>query len=127
MLYEIQPTGPASRLSTQQVGYDQKGKLAVNGANCSNIHNIISSMAPHEFNVILRTTTDEFNILPRTFHLYIRFNLNLLQQHSLDIENCYLNTNSYIGNPKQNYLPVLTSLTCHYIDFLEHICDIADI
>ena len=23
-------------------------------------------MAPHEFNVVLRTTTDEFNVLPRT-------------------------------------------------------------
>ena len=29
MLYEIQPTGPAHRLATQQVGYDQKGKSAV--------------------------------------------------------------------------------------------------
>ena len=29
MLYEIQPTGPARRLATQQVGYDQKGKSAV--------------------------------------------------------------------------------------------------
>ena len=59
MLYEIQPTGPARRLATQQVGYDQKGKSAV----CSNTHNIISSMAPHEFNVVPRTTTDEFNVL----------------------------------------------------------------
>ena len=29
MLYEIQPTGPACRLATQQVGYDQKEKSAV--------------------------------------------------------------------------------------------------
>ena len=29
MLYEIQPTGPAHRLATQQVGYDQKGKSSV--------------------------------------------------------------------------------------------------
>ena len=29
MLYKIQPTGPALRLATQQVGYDQKGKSAV--------------------------------------------------------------------------------------------------
>ena len=28
MLYEIQSTGPARRLATQQVGYDQKGKSA---------------------------------------------------------------------------------------------------
>ena len=28
MLYEIQPTGPARGLATQQVGYDQKGKSA---------------------------------------------------------------------------------------------------
>ena len=26
MLYEIQPTGPARRLATQKVGYDQQGK-----------------------------------------------------------------------------------------------------
>ena len=29
MLYEIQPTGPARRLATQQVGYDQKRKSVV--------------------------------------------------------------------------------------------------
>ena len=29
MLYKIQPTGPARRLATQQVGYEQKGKSAV--------------------------------------------------------------------------------------------------
>ena len=29
MLYEIQPTGPARRLATQQVGYNQRGKSAV--------------------------------------------------------------------------------------------------
>ena len=29
ILYDIQPTGPACRLATQQVGYDQKGKSAV--------------------------------------------------------------------------------------------------
>ena len=27
MLYEIQPTGPARRLATQKVGYDQQRKL----------------------------------------------------------------------------------------------------
>ena len=32
MLYKIQPTGPARRLATQQVGYDQKGKSAVQRA-----------------------------------------------------------------------------------------------
>ena len=32
----------------------------------SNTHNIISSMAPHEFNVVLRTCMDEFNVIPRT-------------------------------------------------------------
>ena len=70
MLYEIQPTGPARRLATQQVRYDQEGKSAVHsGVNCSNTHNIISSMAPHEFNVILRTTTDEFNVLPSCLSL----------------------------------------------------------
>ena len=35
-------------------------------SNCSKTHNIFSSMAPHEFSVILRTTTDEFNVLSRT-------------------------------------------------------------
>ena len=66
MLYEIQPTGPARRLATQQVGYDQKEKSAVQRRRLPNTHTIISSMASHEFNVILRTTTDGFNVLPRT-------------------------------------------------------------
>ena len=64
MLYEIQPTGPLP--ATQHVGYDKKENQLCSGANCSNTHNIISSMAPHEFNVVLRTTTDKFNVLPRT-------------------------------------------------------------
>ena len=33
----------------------KKEKHLCSGANCSNTHNIISSMAPHEFNVIPRT------------------------------------------------------------------------
>ena len=41
-------------------GTTKKENQLCSGANCSNTHNINSSMAPHEFNV-LRTTTDEFN------------------------------------------------------------------
>ena len=65
MLYEIQPTGPARRLATQKVGYDQQGKSTA-AAQIAETLSIISQMAPREFNVVLRTTTDEFNILPRT-------------------------------------------------------------
>ena len=55
MLYEIQPTGPSCRLATQQVGYDQTKKIYHGCANCSQTHNIISLLAPDEFNVIIRT------------------------------------------------------------------------
>ena len=65
MLYEIQPTGPACRLATQKVGYDQQRKLTA-AAQIAATLSIISQMVPREFNVILRTTTDEFNVLPRT-------------------------------------------------------------
>ena len=48
-------------------GYDQKGKSAVQWRKMTHkTHNIISLMAPHEFNFILKTTTDEFNVIPRT-------------------------------------------------------------
>ena len=33
--------------------------------------NIISSMAPHEIIVILRTTADEFNVLLRTYNILV--------------------------------------------------------
>ena len=67
MLYDIQPICPASMLAPLASRVrTNKEKHLCSGANCSNTHNIISSMAPHEFNVILRTTTDEFNVLPRT-------------------------------------------------------------
>ena len=52
MLYEIQPTGQARRLATQQVGYDQTKKINRGGANCSQTHNIIPLLAPDDFNVI---------------------------------------------------------------------------
>ena len=66
-LYKIQPTGPARRLATQQVGYDQHRKSTAAALNSSHTHNIIPLLAPDEFNVILRTTTDEFNVIPRTY------------------------------------------------------------
>ena len=67
MLYKIQPIGPARRLATRQVGYDKKGNQLCSGTNCNNTHNHShSSIAPHEFNFILGTTTDEFNVIART-------------------------------------------------------------
>ena len=48
---------------TKQVGYDQTKTINCCGANCSQTHNIISLLVPDEFNVIIRTTTDEFNCL----------------------------------------------------------------
>ena len=67
MLYEIPPTCPARGLATQlQVGYVRpKSKISCGGANCSKTNNniIISLMAPYEFSVIARTTTEEFIIL----------------------------------------------------------------
>ena len=62
-LYDIQPTGPARRLATQQVGYDWTKKINRGGANCSQAHNIISLLVPDEFNVMIRTTTDELEDL----------------------------------------------------------------
>ena len=61
-LYEIQPTGPARRLATQQVGYNQTKKINRGSANRSQTHNIMSSLAPDVFNVIIRTSTDEINV-----------------------------------------------------------------
>ena len=40
MLYEIQPTGPARRLATQQVGYYQNGKSAVQRHKCDYTRNL---------------------------------------------------------------------------------------
>ena len=66
-LYKIQPTGPAGRLATQQVGYDPKRKISCSGANCSNTHHIVSMMAPHEFSVIYWWQQRmSFIVLPRT-------------------------------------------------------------
>ena len=60
MLHEIQSIGPARRLATQQVGYDQTKKINRGGANYSHTYDIIPVLAPNEFNI--RTTTDEFNV-----------------------------------------------------------------
>ena len=68
MLYGLQPTGPARRLATQKVGYDQQGKSTA-AAQIAATLGIISQMAPREFNVVLRTTTDEFNVLLSTDEL----------------------------------------------------------
>ena len=73
MLHEIQPTGPARRLATQKVGYDQQIKSTA-AAQIAATLSIISQMTPGEFNVILGTTTDEFNFLPRTLPTEMRFN-----------------------------------------------------
>ena len=66
MLYEIQPTGPAHRLATQKVGYDQQSKSTA-AAKIAETLGIISQMAPREFDVILRKTADKFNVFPRTY------------------------------------------------------------
>ena len=65
IVYEIQPTGTSRRLTTQQVGYDHTKKINCGSANCSLLVEYHSLLAPDEFNVILRTTTDEFNVIPR--------------------------------------------------------------
>ena len=112
MLNEIQPTVPARRLATQQVGYDRKGKNSLcSGANCSNTHNIISSMAPHKFNVVLRTTTDEFNVLPRTEYKY---KYRVYNFHTLEESTTF--TQHYIT---LHYI-TLHYITLHYIT-LHHI------
>ena len=59
-----------------KLGTTKKEKLCscayCSNADCSITHNIISSMAPHEFNVVLRTTTDEFNVIPRSYDVILR-------------------------------------------------------
>ena len=65
MLHKLQPTGPACRLATQKVGYDLQGESTA-AAQIAATLGIISQMAPRKFNVVLRTT-DEFNVLPRTY------------------------------------------------------------
>ena len=47
-------TDLARKLATQQVGYDQEENQLSSSANCSNTRHIISSMAPHDFNVLLK-------------------------------------------------------------------------
>ena len=54
MLYEIQPTGPARRLATQQVGYDQKGKSAVQRHRLQQRRLFISGSFVHDSNVIAK-------------------------------------------------------------------------
>ena len=45
ILYEMQPIGPACRLASQQVAYDQTKKINRGGANCSQTRNIIPLLA----------------------------------------------------------------------------------
>ena len=74
VIRKIQPTGTARRLAPQYPRYDQKGKSASAAAqicvqrSLTVITQIInSSMAPHEFNVVLRTRTVKFErLVPRT-------------------------------------------------------------
>ena len=61
MLYEIQTTGLLRKLATQKVGYDQQRKSTA-AAQITATLGIISLMAPREFKIILRTTTDEFTV-----------------------------------------------------------------
>ena len=93
MLYEIQPTGPARRLATQKVGYDQQGKSTATAQIAATL-SIISQMEPREFNVVLRTTSDEFNVLPRAsylsvYHVNDRINRATLVLHMRDDIHCY--------------------------------------
>ena len=67
-LYEIQPTGTARRPATQQVGYDHTKNINCGSSNCSLLTEYHSLLVPDEFNDILRTTTDEFNVIPRTMN-----------------------------------------------------------
>ena len=71
------------------------------GANCSNTHNIISSMAPHEFNVILRTTMDEFNVLPRT-------NGGFHWNHHLVNWSCFKNDRTSLSSNDPSLVPLFT-------------------
>ena len=115
MLYEIQPTGPARRLATQQVGYDQK-KIS-----CAATHNIISLMAPHEFNVVLRTTTDESYlgiqlVILRTFlvaqpihKLFVLFSDSLSRHLSTDVSSILFNFNFSFHGP---YLKNMLTRQC---------------
>ena len=50
-------------LAAAHSGTTNKENQLCSDANCSNTHNIIPLMAPHECNVILRTTTDEFIVI----------------------------------------------------------------
>ena len=63
--YGIQNTARRSShgLATQQVGYNQTKEINSGSANCNHTHNIISLLVPDVFNVIFKTTVDEFNLI----------------------------------------------------------------
>ena len=53
-------------LENKQSSHNNKQICASGCTNCSQTHGIISLLVPHELNVIIRTTMDEFDVIPRT-------------------------------------------------------------
>ena len=98
-LYEIQPTGTARRLATQQVGYDHTKKINCGSANCSLLTEYHSLLALDEFNVIFRTTTDEFNVIPRSMQNTPPESADATQ-HFIILYNCFLLTYNRLYNIK---------------------------
>ena len=54
---------PSTQASYTASRVRPKRGISSAAAQVAATHNIIPSMAPHEFNIILRTTTDVFNVL----------------------------------------------------------------
>ena len=57
----------------------RKQNQLCSGTICGNTHKIISSMVPHEFNVIL-STTDEWKVLPRIQYPKMTIEITLVNE-----------------------------------------------
>ena len=64
LVHVMRNTAQQASYVRSRAGIRTKRKISCGGTNCSNTHNIISLMAPHEISVIPRATTDEFKVLP---------------------------------------------------------------
>ena len=92
MLYEIQPTGPARRLATpasrrlatQQVGYDQKGKSAVQrrGLQQHKIAETLTISFPRWFHVYFQQFCIQTTILLKHFNPVFPKMCSFYKQHS---------------------------------------------
>ena len=69
--------------------YDHTKKINCGSANCSLLTVYHSLLAPDEFNVILRTTTDEINVIP-TYYCQLYFHITSCHVMSRHITSCHV-------------------------------------